>query len=333
MNKVTVLYQSDDSYAAYMGVSIYSLFENNKEANQINVYIINDSISQENTEKLLDMAEKYRRRICFLDPKELLNDTAISMTFRCIGKRWNNHSYLKLLFARMISEKVDRLLYIDCDTIIADSVVPLFNMDMGGCPIGMVQDSLITDSKQSIGIKNTDRYYNSGVILIDTEKWKVSSCEERILYHLGNVRVYGTIDQDVLNVVFKSEILTLPVRYNLQPIFLDYSLKQYNRVYKHAEPYYSGAEIQDALLHPAIYHFLRYLGQSPWHKDSMHPCKTIFDYYLDRSPWKELEKKEGRNGLAFKLERMLYKALPKGAFLTLFNIYHEHMIRNGNTEK
>ena len=330
--KMNILYQSDNNYAAYMGVSICSLFENNKESDEINVYVINDSISQENTDKLLEMAEKYSRRIILLDPTDLLQDTSLSLTFGCSGKRWNNHSYLKLLFTRMISENIDSLLYIDCDTVVVGDLSDVFRYDLGKNSIGMVQDSLTTYSKTSIGLEDTDRYYNSGVILFNTAAWIENRCEERIINHLKNVRVYGTIDQDVLNVVLKDEIYTLPIRFNLQPVYIDYSLEQYNRVYKHAEPYYSNDEVRDALLSPVIFHFLRYLGQSPWHKNSMHPCREYFDMYLERSPWEGLQRKEGKKEFAFKIERLLYKTMPKGLFLRLFHSYHERMIiKSSNT--
>lgn len=325
-----ILYQSDNNYAPYMGVSICSLFENNRDANEINVYVINDSIDREHLDKLQDMAKLYNRKVIILDPDALIKDESLSRTFGCTGERWNNHSYLKLLFARMITDDIDLLLYIDCDTAVVGNLSPIFNCKMEGCSIAMVQDSLTTYSKTTIGITDTDRYYNSGVILFNVKKWIGCRWEEKIISHLRDVRVYGTVDQDVLNVVLKNEIFTLPIRYNLQPVYLDYTLKQYSKAYKHAEPYYSDKEVEDAIKNPAILHYLRYLGQSPWHKDSIHPCRKYFDHYLELSPWRDMKRKEGKADTAFRLERLLYKIIPRGLFLKLFHFYHERMISKGN---
>ena len=43
---MNILYQSDDNYAIYMGVSICSLLENNKSAKNICIYIIDSAIMQ-----------------------------------------------------------------------------------------------------------------------------------------------------------------------------------------------------------------------------------------------------------------------------------------------
>lgn len=42
MEKLNVLYLTDNNYAAFAGVSITSMFENNKHINEITVYLIDD---------------------------------------------------------------------------------------------------------------------------------------------------------------------------------------------------------------------------------------------------------------------------------------------------
>lgn len=48
---MNVIYASDDNYAWLMGISMVSLFENNRESNEINVWLFGDGISPENEEK------------------------------------------------------------------------------------------------------------------------------------------------------------------------------------------------------------------------------------------------------------------------------------------
>lgn len=329
---MNILYQSDDNYAPYLGVSVCSLFENNKSVESITVYVINDGIHYGNIQKLNQLAEYYERRIVYLDPKTILEDEATVSSFSYKGMRKNSHSYLKLLFRRMLKDSIISILYIDCDTVITGNLSPLFRIDMQDNVVGMCQDSLVIDSKTSIGLSVTDPYYNSGVILFNVVNWDQGSYEKKIVDYLRTNRNFGTVDQDVLNIVLKDIIYTLPIEYNLQPIYFDYSLELYNSVFKHRESYYSDYEITRALSNPIIIHFLRYLGQSPWNTNSLHPCTDLFDRYLSISPWRDFEKAPGNNSLIFRVERMMYRVLPKSLFLYIFYMYHEHMIVASNKQ-
>ena len=62
----------------------------------------------------------------------------------------------------------------------------------------------------------------------------------------------------------------------------------------------------------------RFLGDFPWHKGNLHPNTAIWDSYMRRSPWSDLEKRHARRGLVFKIEKLLYRTLPKRLFLSLF---------------
>lgn len=333
MNTLQVLYQSDDNYAIFMGVSICSLFENNRHLDKIVVYVIDDGISVDNRNKILDMAFRYNREIVFVTGDKILNNPEVRNVFEYEGMRKNTHSYLKIFFDILLSEISGRLLYIDCDTAVMGSLSDLISIDMKGKTIGMVRDSLITNSKKMIGLSADDEYYNSGVILIDVEKWKENRCAERLLNHIKNIRSYGTVDQDVLNVELKSEIVTLPVKYNLQPVHLEYNYKLYSSVYKHKEKYYSEREIGEAVKYPVIVHYLRYIGESPWNAENVHPGTKYFDKYLELSPWRGYVKKAACRGRIFKIEKWMYKYLPKSVFLYIFFVTHENMIKKSNSIK
>ena len=313
-----------------MGVSICSLFENNSSSEGLIIYIIDDGIGEENKSRLLSMADKYSGSIVFLKGDAILADEDISRTFDYTRFRKNTHSYFKLFIDRLLPDLDDRLIYIDCDTVVEGDINELTRIDMQGAPVGMVQDSLVTSVKTSVGIDDRDRYYNSGVILIDMKRWKELNCSGRLFEHIRDVRTYGTVDQDVLNVVLHDEIVTLPVRYNLQPIHMDYTYSQYSRVYRHKEPYYSEGEIAAALKDPGILHFLRYVGESPWHKDNVHPYTPYFDRYLAMSPWKDLEKKPSGKGGIFKIEKLMYRFMPKTCFLMIFYFIHNRMLKKSN---
>lgn len=330
MKTLQVLYQSDNNYAVYMGVSICSLLENNKSADDIAIYVIDDGIKKDNKEKILEMVNSYGRRLYFVSGEKVLDDTRIVKAFSYSGMRKNTHSYLKMFFDILIPDISGKLVYIDCDTAVTGSLSELLDLDMKENAIGMVLDSLVTRSRKTVGLGEKDKYYNSGVILIDIARWKELQCSNRILHHIESIRTYGTVDQDVLNVELKDYILTLPIKYNLQPVHLDYSYDLYSEVFRHKEEYYSKQDVETALDSPAIVHYLRYIGESPWNENNVHPGTKYYDYYLSISPWKGAVKKNTDKGGLFRVEKWMYLNMPKGFFLLIFHIIHEQMIIKSN---
>ena len=121
-----ILYSSSDSYAFLTGISILSLLENNKACHSIHIYIMDNHISQENKEKLTQVVNHYGRQLSFVvmpDIKELTGqeiDTG----------RWNISTFGRLYMAGILPQTVHKVLNIDCDTIIVDSIEPLWDIDM-----------------------------------------------------------------------------------------------------------------------------------------------------------------------------------------------------------
>ena len=62
MNDLKVLncaYSFMDNYAQHAGLSILSLFDNNIEADEINVYILDNNICEDNKTRLNSIAKQY----------------------------------------------------------------------------------------------------------------------------------------------------------------------------------------------------------------------------------------------------------------------------------
>mgnify|MGYP002774017304 FL=1 len=63
---MNVVYYSSDFFSEMCGVSIESLLENNTETDEINIYIVEDNISDINKERLLEISNRYNRNIFFI---------------------------------------------------------------------------------------------------------------------------------------------------------------------------------------------------------------------------------------------------------------------------
>ena len=63
---MNVTYHSSDLFAPVLATSMASLFENNKSFDEIHVYIFENPLSDENKDKLNQLAGKYNRTLHFI---------------------------------------------------------------------------------------------------------------------------------------------------------------------------------------------------------------------------------------------------------------------------
>ncbi|MBE6706247.1 MAG: glycosyltransferase family 8 protein [Ruminococcaceae bacterium] len=323
------LYTCDENYAPYAGISMNSLFENNRELEHICVYLVEDSVSEENKKRFIDQAEKYGREIIIVDAAPIIEQ------IKQLGIPTYRGSYTancRLFFDTFISSDVKRLLYVDCDTLVVSSLAELFDIDMNGKAVGVVRDSLTDEYKMLIGFDTEDDYFNSGMLLIDVDRWKEQNVTSALFDYAKNVRSrYCNPDQDLLNIVLKDTKYILPPEYNFQPSHRSFSDKAYFSAYRHRE-YYSTDELENARRNPKILHAYRFLGDFPWHEGNLHPDTEIFDRYMSNSPWKDYEKKPAGRGMIFTVEKWMYRLLPKGLFLKIFAAITLRSFRKQNAQ-
>lgn len=71
--QINVVYQFNENYVPYAGVSITSLLENNKNAEKIDIYILGEELTDSSIEKLRLSAANYGRNIIFKDTREIID--------------------------------------------------------------------------------------------------------------------------------------------------------------------------------------------------------------------------------------------------------------------
>lgn len=321
---MNILYQFNEKYAPYAGVSMTSLLYNNRAAKSICVYILGEELSEKSISRFNKLAEKFGREVVMVDTKALVEKMK---TLNIPTYRGSYAANMRMFVSDIMQEYDvnDRLLYLDADTIVTGDLRELYEMPIN--TVGMVYDTLGCDHKYDIGLTEEEGYYNSGVILYDLKKWQDNDFTGKIIEHVKNVRSqYPSPDQDLINVVVRSEISPIPFEYNFQPHLRDYSYGLFMDVFA-PSPFYDSINVEEAKVNPVIMHAYRYLGEFPWHKGNLHPFRREFDRYLSDSLWSDYVKEPSEGGLVMKIERILYKNLGKKTFLRLFKIMHGGFFR------
>ena len=288
--RMNVLFQCDDRYAAVTGVSLTSLLENNRGAEELHIYLISDRVSEENREKFRLLAQRYGRTIEFLD----MSDSSERLEAAGAPKWCGSYAAYGRLFAvGQIEEELDRLLYLDSDTVVTADLSELYSMDLEGAVCAMAQDALCYALYKHIGHRRDEPYYNSGVILFDAAAWKRQGCEAAVFPFIASHGAQLNFpDQDTLNAILKGKIKRLDVKYNFFVQFLTLGIEENYYVYSlDKKPhYYSREEMTRAGRSAAIYHYST--GEKPWLKDARCALAELWDRYLQLSPWAGMERTE-----------------------------------------
>lgn len=324
-----ILYSSSDSYAFLTGISILSLLEKNKNCKDIHIYIMDNHIKKMNKDKLIEVVERYGRHISFVPMPDIKKMTGNDIDTR----RWNISTFGRLYMASYLPETVHKILNIDCDTIILDSIEPLWNIDMTDKVFGGMSECINKRYRRNIGGKNDDFYLNGGIILLNLDEVRKGNYERRFTDYISK---YGStltyLDQDVLNSVVEQEKkICLPMRYNVLSIYYYASYEQVLKIRNVVkEKFYDKQEYLQAVKNPGVVHFTTCFldGLRPWIEGNRHPYREIFLSFKEQSPWKEEKLWEDTRNKASRIKQMLINKLPKKIVIISASILHGIVVPN-----
>lgn len=318
-----IVYATDDSFVSTMGVSIDSLLKNNKNAKKINLIVLNTDISKKNIEKLFRIVNKYENgSLKLIDAVNIEKKLSLNVE----QDRGSVSQYARLFLNDIFDKKINRILYLDCDTLIDGSIYDLWNTDLHGKIIGALKDAFSKYYRKNIGLNKNDIMFNSGVMLIDLEKWRNSNIEQKlmnfIIQHKGIVQ-QG--DQGVLNAILSKEVYPLNPQYNFVSIFSDYTYEQI-LLYRHPVKFYSKKQIEQAAVKPIIIHFTSSIFTNrPWEEDCKNLYLTKWLEYKSETPWKnEPLRKDGRGPIK-KSIKLIFGLLPISLSLYVSSIFQAYL--------
>ncbi|TSJ62847.1 glycosyltransferase family 8 protein [Starkeya sp. 3C] len=258
---------TDTAYVELTGVMLASLAD--KAAGDFEaVYVFCDGVSD---------ADKERLRASYGLPNIVFVDMTDEMVRHFAARPVNHHlsrtAYARILMPLSLSEATGRLFYIDCDTLVNASLAPLASLPMDGFALAAVDDiarqvpERHIKRNRDIGLPDEMRYFNSGVLLIDLEKWRADRVTERTIEFINSRPTLPMMDQDALNGALRGAWLPLDESWNL-----------HRRLEK-------GVYTDD----PSIWREARivhFIGQvKPNYTDCNHPARDLYFEHRARTPF------------------------------------------------
>ena len=286
---MNILYASNDGFARHLGTSMYSLFDKNRGAKTITVYVLSLGLSEENIGKLQTIANIFNRELVILE----LGDIRKRFDFDVDTGGYDISIMGRLFMGEMLPEHVDRVLYLDCDTVIVRSIENMWKEPLGGAILGAVMEPTIYEAvKESIGLEKEDGYYNSGVLLVDLKRWREERIQEKLMQFLKEKGgALFASDQDLLNGALKGRIHTLMPVCNFFP---NYRYFSYKTLVEHAPSYreVSKEAFKLAKKHPRIIHYMG--DERPWIRGNLNHYRLAYEKYLALTPWAGTPKETGK---------------------------------------
>ena len=316
-NTLFVAYAADDHYAKYLGISMLSLLQTNAAFDHIRVFILDCGIGQNNRKKLEKIAGEYSRELTFL-PMDNVSDR-LQLKNRVLGI--SIASYARLFLASVLPEEVERIVYLDCDTLVQSSLGELWEIETGDALVAGVQDTVDTFFKKIIGLEMRIPYVNAGILLINLKGWRDEHLELKFFAFIqkfdGNVPHH---DQGTINGVCQARRYILPLRYNVMSNVYSFSARTIRKIY-FLDQYYTQDELDKALEKPAIIHFTAGLVGRPWEEGCTHPAKEDFLNILRQSPWKEDPLMPNSQKKSVKVFTFFYQHTPLRLFETGYRLF------------
>ena len=184
----------------------------------LHIFILEQDVSYENKSKILSLKSIRDCEISFItiEPSIFCNFPEFE------GSYISKTAYFRFLVADLLKD-IDKILYLDCDVIVLSGIEELFMQNIADFYIGAVEDiGFYFD--WTCSFKSFDTYANSGVLLINSKKWRQDNISQKLFETVekyGDKLVYH--DQTTINLVCKGKIKFFDLSYNLQ-VFVFYKI-------------------------------------------------------------------------------------------------------------
>lgn len=311
MSRLAVLYSCDDNYAQIMAVSIVSLYENNKNADDVVVYCLTYNVKDDTKSSLKRISEKYNRNIFFIDSASICNKYRF----------WESNEdsrYVRLLADKILKE--DRVLYLDCDLIINDGLEELANLDISEYAVAAVLDTCRKKARDESDMRDVSKYFNSGVLLMNLKYWRDHNLHEKFKKFKQEHNNKGMFrDQRVLNGTLDNEAYILEPKYNVTPELFKFSSSQIMKLCK-IDSFYSQDKIDEARKNPIVVHFAGVSIYRPWFKNCAHKYKKQYREYMKKDQFTDFELKKEKN-FGSRFSMFVKYHMPASFFVLIYSVF------------
>ena len=210
---------------------LHSLCESNPTA-EFRIFVAHTSLTESDFKKIASSVCPDR---CRIENVHVPQDKFPGLPY---SKRWPQEACYRIFAAHILPTDIDRVLYLDPDIVIINSIEKLYNTDFQGMyfaacthqfqPMQSVNRVRLRMAPQSL-------YINSGMMLMDLKRLREEQQVEQVFeYYRNNKNRIYLFDQDILNGLYCLQTLALdPLMYNLDEHYYKiHNINPFNKSHK-----------------------------------------------------------------------------------------------------
>jgi lipopolysaccharide biosynthesis glycosyltransferase len=267
----------DENYAMPLAAMLASIGASLSEQRRVVVHVLESGLVDQTRLRI-------ERR---LDPKLQLNwipiDVSRLSSLQATLRRFDTvslQSYYRLLLPEVLSSQLQKVIYLDCDLVVNHDLSELWDLDVSSTCLLAVPE-LIAGSRfvssragirlyRELGLPADLRIFNSGVMVLNLQKWRALRIAQRALVYLREAGPYlQWHDQEAINAIAAGDWRALDPRWNVTM----HAFRGTSDRAKHA------AAINDSF----ILHYNSAI--KPWHLNFRFSGAKLFFHHIDRTDW------------------------------------------------
>jgi lipopolysaccharide biosynthesis glycosyltransferase len=238
----------------------------------LKVFVIHSYIAPEDKSHLVAYLSRILPSVSFLQAdSDLLEGFPVTGHVTLAG-------CFRFLLPDLLPAGLQKVLFIDCDTIINASLADLWETSLENHALAAVAEHALFCRDHG---HHWGDYFNSGVILVNLDCWRRAGIVARGLKYCASIPQEKLlhVDQDILNHLFAGQWLRLEDRWNACP-----HLFGLNGAYDLSPEALTDSE-REAIVNPAIIHFAGPGPVKPWNARCLHPLRDRYRQANEMTPW------------------------------------------------
>ena len=197
-----ILVTLDRNYLPVLRVMLHSLSQSDPEG-EFTVYAVHNSLTEQDLQRLHTLFPRVHP-VSVKVPEGMLAGAPVS-------DRYPTEMYYRLFAAHYLPQQLDRILYLDPDLVVLNSLRKLYEIDFGDnlfAAASHIESRAFRDlNRLRLNLPEQTSYINSGVMMMNLKLLRNESTQEIIDYINEHKNALLLPDQDVLNALYAGRII------------------------------------------------------------------------------------------------------------------------------
>lgn len=200
--EIPIVFATNNKYAKYADVCIESIMDKEDKKSFYRFFVLHTELDDEVISKLNRAEESYS--VECINVSDIIENVAPKMYSHSY---FSKEMYYRILIPRLFPQ-YSRVIYLDCDMIVVGDIRKLYRKQIGECVLAACVNPMHNKMSQyvaGLGL-NPAKYFNSGMLLINTKQFIKENIEEKFFNELKKHDNLLYPDQDLLNIVCEGKV-------------------------------------------------------------------------------------------------------------------------------